>query len=246
LSFVLISLFLWYKTLQDRKKIFLQKELDLSSLQQEKNAAQLKAIISSFNPHFINNSLHWAQSRYQEDSTMVSVIGRLSENIEHIFMKTKNGQASHTLREELRLVENYILIQKVRFNNSFEYIPPNDEIAAQFADIEIPLMQLQIHVENAIEHGLRNRVASTFVKVECKDDGDYLYFIISDDGIGRPIAEKINSQGTQSGVEMLNNVHKIFNLRNEYHIKQWYEDDYIGDHGTRLHIKIPKQYKYVI
>lgn len=245
-SFGMLGLFYVYKTKQEKKKSLLVKDLELAEINQQKNEAQLQAVISSFNPHFVNNSLHWAQSRYNEDATMVKVIGRLSENIEYIFLKTKNGEAAHSLKEELRLVENYVLIQKARFKDTFDYFPPSTEAISNFEVFKLPIMQLQIHVENAIEHGLRNRVASTFVRIEIQEDPDFVTFIISDDGLGRRGAQAIQSRGTQSGVDMLKTIHEIFNKSNKHKITQWYEDDYLENHGTRLFIKIPKDYHYAI
>ena len=123
-------------------------ELALADKQRQ---TQLQAVISSFNPHFINNSLQWAQSRSLNDPLMTKVISRLSDNISHIFMHTKEGKAYHSLREELRLVENYVVIQLERFSHRFTYHPPKLEKTDPLLDTWIPIMQIQIHVENAIE-----------------------------------------------------------------------------------------------
>jgi streptogramin lyase len=244
LGVFLLSLFYFLRQKSKRVKLILEKDLKLAQMSQAQNQTQLKAIISSFNPHFINNSLHWAQSRYNEDETMVKVIGRLSENIQHIFVKTRKGQAVHSLREELRLVDNYVLIQKVRFKDSFEYIKPEQEIIDKLSDFQLPLMQLQIHVENAIEHGLRNRLESTHVTIEISEENDSIQFRVIDDGTGRINANEVGSKGTQSGTDMLKEVHNIFNQNNTHKITQYYEDNYLGTHGTIVIISIPKKYNY--
>ena len=111
-------------------------------------------------------------------------------------------------------------------------------------------MQSQIHVENAIEHGLRNRPQSRKLEVNIWDKNDYLDIKVTDWGIGRPAAKKLASQGTQQGVTMLNNLHSIFNKGNSQKIKSWYEDTPFRDHtsgieyGTIVHILIPKHYCY--
>jgi len=244
LGFTFLLFLYTQKQKSKREKLILEKDLQLSQLTQAHNQTQLQAIISSFNPHFINNSLHWAQSRYHEDKTLVKVIGRLSENIQHIFLKTKHGRATHSLQEELRLVENYILIQQVRFKDSFEYIPPDTDIVEKCKEYPIPIMQLQIHVENAIEHGLRNKVDSTYVQIKISYSESEIEYQIIDDGVGRIAANKMGSKGTQSGVSMLNQVHEIFNSINKNKISQTYEDNHVGDHGTKVIITIPKKYNY--
>ena len=235
---------------RQRRKI-LERDLELARLNREKDHLQLQSIISSFNPHFINNSLHWAQSRYRQDEDLVKLIGRLSENIRYIFSMTRSGLAHHSLEKEMQLVENYILIQQIRFKDSFAFRKPAPELLESYASFHLPLMQLQIHVENAIEHGLRNRVGSGFVALDIQEETDYLHFTIADDGCGRQTAEELNSRGTQTGTRMLKELHTMFNQSesNKEKIESWYEDaiftDELGNtYGTRVHIRIPKVYQY--
>ena len=116
----------------------------------------------------------------------------------------------------------------------------------------VPLMQLLIHVENAIEHGIRNDPIARSLQISLKDERDHLHFQIIDDGIGRARAKEIGSRGTQQGTQMLKNLHQIFNAQNEDKIKSWYEDQPFTNqetktrHGTIVHIKIPKRFNYVL
>ncbi len=241
-----ISGFIYYRKEQIKKNAI--KEISLSKLENEKEKLNVQAIISSFNPHFINNSLHWVQSRYYKDKDLTVMIGRLSQNIAYIFNKTKKGIPYHKLKEELILVENYIAIQKLRFNNSFEYFSNID--INKFANINVIVMQIQIHVENAIEHGLRNRAESKFVKIDLSEDDLYYYISIIDDGTGRKRAKQIGSQGSQSGVQMLDELYSIFNAnsRNQYKIKsKYYDDIFIKNNeyfGTKVVISIPKGFVF--
>ena len=114
-------------------------------------------------------------------------------------------------------------------------------------------MQLQIHIENAIEHGLRNRMASSFVELDITQMQDGIVFSITDDGGGRNKAKKLISKGTESGTKMLSNLHLIFNSnsKNSMPVTTEYEDDIFSDssglnYGTRVKIKIPKNYIYGI
>lgn len=237
--------FLIYRNRQRRQ--LLEKELLLNRLQNEKNNLQIQTIISSFNPHFINNSLHWVQSRYNKDESMVKLIGRLSENIAVIFGNTQKGKAYHSIEEELLIVRNYIAIQKIRFRNSFSYeeiLPKNQEILQQ----DILLMHLQIHIENAVEHGLRNRETGSFVRLKIEATKEAIIITIEDDGCGREFARKIGSKGTQTGTKMVQGLMKIFNENNTKKIEQKYEDhiftDKNGKYGTRIKIKYPKKLNY--
>lgn len=238
--------FFYYRNVQERNLV--QEQLSVQQLKSEKEQLQVQAIISSFNPHFINNSLHWIQSRYRKDHELVRVVGRLSENIHTIFHNTRQNKAFHTLEEELKIVDNYIAIQKIRFSDSFRFEKKIDE-SIDIGHINVFLLQIQIHVENAIEHGIRNRPESSYVKLTITKSEDELIIKIEDDGIGRIEAKKLMSKGTQSGVKMLNDLMLIFNRKNENNIRQYYEDGLFtsGDgiqYGTRVIIEIPKMYKY--
>lgn len=224
--------------------MLLQKDIKLKEQQAEMNNLHLQALISSFNPHFINNSLHWAQSRYSKDEDLVLLTDKLSRNLEYILIKTRATEPVHTFAQEMELTENYIEIQKIRFKDSFQYIPPTQAMMKKYSSIELPLMQIQIHVENAIEHGINNRLDSTYVKVTISENDDNYIIIIEDDGVGRPMAKKIKSSGTQNGTKMLRDLHNILN-QNEIVISQFYEDNIYGNYGTRVIIHISKKFHYV-
>lgn len=248
LAFVFGSALFSFFIYRNRKRHqLLEKELLLNRLHYEKNNLQIQTIISSFNPHFINNSLHWIQSRYNKDESMVKLIGRLSENIAVIFGNTQKGRAYHTIEKELLIVRNYIAIQKIRFRESFSYqeiLPENKDILQQ----NILLMHLQIHVENAVEHGLRNREAGKFLRLKIEETNNAVLLTIEDEGCGREYARQIGSKGTQTGTKMVQGLMKIFNENNKEKIEQKYEDniftDQNGKYGTRVLIIYPKNLNY--
>lgn len=214
--------------------------------------ARLHVIVNQLNPHFINNSLNWVGVRAadREDEAAAAVIEKLAENIRVIFQNSRRRQSMHSLREELKLVENYFHIQQARFGDRIAYIPPDRAMLERWGGkIYLPLMMIQIHAENALEHGLNNRKAGGWVKVEIEESTDFLRVIVEDNGIGRTAARHIRSLGTQQGVKMLNELIDILNRKNRLKISQRYEDDIFtgadGRHfGTRVVLKLPKQYKY--
>jgi LytS/YehU family sensor histidine kinase len=240
--------FFYYRTIQDKKAA--QAQLALQQLKSEKEQLQVQTIISSFNPHFINNSLHWVQSRYRKDNELVRVVGRLSENIHTIFKNTRQQKAHHTLEEELRIVDNYIAIQQIRFSDTFTFekvISPDVNIR----EVEVFLLQIQIHVENAIEHGIRNKEGSSMLRLSISAEDAFIKITIEDDGIGRPAASKMMSRGTQSGTKMLGDLQAIFNEKNRVKMRREYEDEIFTDvhgskYGTRVILYIPKTYHYEI
>jgi len=243
----LLGVFFFIRSQQKRE--LLQKNLQLAKLENEKDKQQIQAIISSFNPHFINNSLHWAQSRYNRDEPFVRVIGRLSANIRHLFAKTTDGKPYHTIHEELDIVKNYLAIQEERFKDEgYEYRLPTPDQLQEVGQERIFLMQLQILVENAIEHGIRHLEAGGYVEVQLEDRDDDIIFTVTDNGIGRTNAAAIGSTGTQQGLKMLRTLHELYNQKNNLAITMSYEDSPTLENGerrgTKVTVILPKQYNY--
>ena len=246
--FILFGGFMFYRKEQIKK--LSDKQVHLTKLAYEKDKMKIQAIINSFNPHFINNSLHCVQSRYRKDDVLVKLISNLSDNIARIFRKTKKGKAYHTLSNELKLVENYISIQQIRFSNSFSFEVINDA-SSEILDTNILLMHLQIHTENALEHGIRNRDKSTFVKIFITEEENSIVIKIEDDGGGRRVALANGSKGTQMGTKMIKQLIEIFNEKNQEKIIDYYEDDIFENEkgkkfGTRVVIKYPIRYEFKV
>lgn len=238
--------FLLYR--QRQRKLQFDTQLQLSTLENEKTDLLVQSIISSFNPHFINNSLHWIQSRYNKDEKLTRVIENLSKNLKTILATTQSGKAYHTLKDELEFVKKYTEIQQVRFP-SINFILPQD-VSEDCLMSDILIMQIQIHVENAVEHGINNREDGNTVKLNIENEDDYYSIIIEDNGIGRIAARDMKSNGTQQGTKMLASLHSIFNKINDLKITQVYQDEiYTGEngikYGTRVIIRIPKHYSYI-
>ena len=188
----------------------------------------------------------------RKDKEAVQVIDRISENIRMVFSKSRHGKPYHTLSDELHLVHNYLYVQKVRYGDLLNCQVPSIRNLSHLNSLSIPIMQIQIHVENAIEHGIRNRLSAGWVEVSIEDEGDYVHIQIIDDGVGREKAREMGSGGTQQGVSMLSNLHKIYNQKNENKIEFWYFDLPFVDkktgeeYGTVAHIRIPKDYHYAV
>lgn len=243
-----VSAILWLRYTKKRQQQ--RYELAAEKLKREKEALQIQAITSSLNPHFLNNTLHWVQAKVRKDEVASSIIDKLAENIRAVFQKSRNREAFHSLLDEMEMVRNYLSIQHRRFNGRYRFNLPGEEEVMLYRHIMLPLMQILIHTENAVEHGLRNRKGSSFLRIALKDEGPYLKIVIEDDGIGYSNARKKNIGGTRQGERMLNSLHEIFNPRNVRKIISNIEDNIYLDqdrregYGTRISILIPKRFSY--
>ena len=231
--------------------LYNKKQAEIERQHKEQNKLQVQAIVNQLNPHFINNALGWVQSQITNDEAQ-DVIQKLAENIGIVFLNTREKKAFHSLSAEVKLVKNYLVIQKYRFEERVTYILPEDAVLDRLGSTKIPLMLFQIHCENAVEHGIVKQKNGGYLKVTLEEqDKNYLKVVIEDNGIGRRKAAEIGSRGTQQGTKMLKELEEIFNKHNEFHLQSWYEDDIFTNekgekHGTRVHIVIPKNYIYDI
>ncbi|MCO6460289.1 MAG: histidine kinase [Saprospiraceae bacterium] len=229
-----------------------QKETEVEIMSKEKDMLRVHAIVNQLNPHFINNTLQWLQIRVDDDQEAVKVIGRLAENISTVFRNSRRKISFHSLENELLLASNYLYIQKVRFGDRLKIQVMDLAELSDLKEVMVPIMIIQIHAENAVEHGIRNNDdGSGTVSIRVKDAGEYVEIDIEDDGVGREAANRMGSKGTQNGTTMLSELERIYNKKNKMKISQTYIDkiflrDDGSGYGTRVEIRIPKEYEYVV
>ncbi|MBC8753110.1 histidine kinase [Kordia sp. YSTF-M3] len=149
------------------------------------NLLALKSLRTQMNPHFIFNALNSVNNyiaindernanRYlSEFSTLMRAV---LENSDEDFIP---------LSKELELLELYVRLEHMRFQDKFDYEINVDE-QLNVSDFQIPPMLLQPYIENAIWHGLRYREqkGQLRITISAKTD-ETLEIIIEDDGIGR-------------------------------------------------------------
>ncbi|MFN7119402.1 MAG: sensor histidine kinase, partial [Saprospiraceae bacterium] len=255
LIFIIIIIIAWYQNKLKQERILGELKEQQERQRRELLTVRVQAIVNQLNPHFIINALTWLQVRAQRsnDLSSVSIIERLAENLKIIFINSREKRAFHTLWDEMQLVENYFRIQKVRFGDKVTYHLPDSELIKKWGQcVRVPLMLLLIHVENAIEHGLKKKRGGGCVKITIEDKSkDYLIFTIEDTGIGRKKAGEIPSISTRQGTKMLAELIAIFNSKNDQKITQYYEDEIFIDlhgcpYGTRIIIQLPKIYTYAL
>ncbi|MEL6812472.1 MAG: histidine kinase [Bacteroidota bacterium] len=169
-------------------------------LVQEKELAQiqLKALRSQMNPHFVFNSLAAIQYYINSNDFDASEIYlvKFSKLIRRFFELSKENEI--TIAEELELLKNYLEVEKLRFRDQFEY-EINVDPALNGQQRKIPAMLLQPIVENAINHGIFNKLEKGCVTINFKHLGrDQLSVEIIDDGVGFVNTKKVGSKKIKS------------------------------------------------
>ena len=148
--------------------------------------SELIALQSQINPHFLYNtldSIFWSAQEYGADN-----IARMTVALSNVFrMSLNRGSAFWKISDELQLVNNYLLVQNMRFDDRFQVEIHLDEA---LMDKQIIKLILQPIVENAVQHGLEKRSGKGSIRITAEEEGDNLTFIIQDNGIGFQVDEE--------------------------------------------------------
>ena len=141
--------------------------------------AQLKALEAQINPHFLYNTLsaiNWrAKMRgAQEISDMVEALS----NLLRVTLNDDSGLIP--LEKELSLVQSYIVIQRIRFDETLDYMLAVE--ADELKDVLIPKLTLQPLIENAIRYGLEQSTQICRVQLSVRRQGAQLVLLVQNDG----------------------------------------------------------------
>jgi LytS/YehU family sensor histidine kinase len=148
-------------------------------------------------PHFMFNTLNSiaALVRDRRNDAAVSMIVGLSEFLRRASADSHRSQV--TLREEVEYLQRYVEIQQVRFG---ERLRVSVDIPDDLLDAQVPDLLLQPLVENAIKHGITQRVAGGTVRVAGARRNGSLYLSVYNDGPGF----QEDWQATSAGVGLAN------------------------------------------
>jgi anti-sigma regulatory factor (Ser/Thr protein kinase) len=234
-----------------------QAQLDLSETRREKDRMQISTLAGTINPHFISNAIEWLQSAYlvgRPIEKMDEMAENLSDVIRMIFTKAFSETPSHPLKTELDLVERYFRTVNIQYDEAYDFrLPPQEDIDA-LGHHEVLLMQLQVHVENAVEHGLRYRNKANKVSIRLSQDDDYIYATVEDDGAGVDyVREKQAEMNRRNGVgtSIMRKLQYTFNQYNQLLLDTTIDSPTSTDkdgkpYGTCVTVVIPKHYSYAL
>lgn len=205
-----------FQTVLDEFHLLTNKMEDLiernEKIAENKRQLEIKHLENQFNPHFVFNTLETL--RYE--------MAFNQENAENMIVALANlmrysinqGPSEVLLKTELRYVEDYLLIQKVRFGERLQYQIQTD---ALYGECEIPKLILQNLVENAIKHCMEQTLSLTItIKASIEDDMLVLQVLDNGQGISQDKLIQIEAalqQDTQPNENIgLFNTNKIIEL----------------------------------
>jgi len=161
-----------------------------AALNQQLTESRMTALRSQMNPHFIFNILNSINSFIIENKTLIAS-NYLNDFSRLVRMVLEHSQKNLIpLSEELKALKLYLELESRRLENSFDYrIELENDIA--LSSFLVPPLLIQPFVENAIWHGLRNKETPGKVEIKIGRHENGLIILITDDGIGREAAKKI-------------------------------------------------------
>ena len=186
---------------------FHEKSLKENELRNLVTQAELKSLKFQINPHFIFNSLNSmsALTNVNPDKAR-SMILKLAEFLRYTLVN--NEQQKNKLSEELRSIRLYLEIEKIRFEDKFDY---NEDVSLESRNILVPSMILQPLIENAIKHAVYESLEKVTLKFKGTVKDGFLNLSLENN-----FDETIKyTRGTGIGLQNINNRLKlIYGLNN--------------------------------
>jgi two-component system, LytTR family, sensor kinase len=153
-----------------------------------KTEFELQSLKAQMNPHFMFNSMNSIRALVDENPekakqaiTMLSVI--LRSNL------TLGKKQTIPLKEELELVEKYLALEKIRFE---ERLQVKLDIEPEMLQFEIPPFMLQTLVENGVKHGVSKQLMGGEIRITVAGSKDSMMIAIANSGTYQP---KHNGEG---------------------------------------------------
>lgn len=162
-------------------KKYIEKEY-LLEIQQQK--AEYRALQSQINPHFLYNTLNGfvALNRMGEQKVLERSILELSR----LFRYACSGREVVMVQEEMKFLDDYLKLEKLKYEERLEYIIWTDEASRQK---KIPKLLLQPLVENSIKHGMGDTDRPVMIQIlartkKAKGIGSVTVLTVRDNGAG--------------------------------------------------------------
>jgi len=224
------------KLIQDVYEADIQKK----SLELERKQAELNAMQSQINPHFLFNTLESIRikSLLKNETETAEIVKCLSKIFRRMLVW---GNDLITVRMENEYIMDYLRIQKYRFSEKFNY-----EILVQEEVMEhkICKMTIQPFIENACVHGIEGISGNGLISLSIKKEDDRLMILIEDNGYGISPEQLIELRKSLKENDSFTDSN--IGIRNVYNrLKLLYGNDFVLNiestpyKGTKVCVKVP-------
>lgn len=228
-----------------RESVLLNEKYQLEILKME---AELCALQAQINPHFLYNTLEMIKGLVFSEDPQGNVINA-TQALSDMFKYNLDTGYIAKIIDEVKHIENYLMIQNLRFNNSVHLI---NNLDTDILNCSIVRFTFEPIIENAIIHGFKNKRADNNIRLFSEIMEEKLIIYISDDGVGigdeklTEIRKMLSSgeynlgSGKKGGIG-------IFNVNGR--IKRYFGPEYgiditsSGGKGTTVSISLPREYE---
>lgn len=197
-------------------KIRLSQAKKKASVEMEISELERAALQAQMNPHFIFNSLNSLQSyiNHNEKESSNIFLSHFSRLIRGTLKAS--GLKEISLQSEIDLLKSYLELEKMRFNNRFDYkITVEDSIDPE--SITLPPMITQPLIENAVIHGMAGKSSGGMIELNYRvDAGNVLIITLKDNGVGLNHFQTKQTGGHKStGLDNTKKRLKLLNYENK-------------------------------
>jgi len=215
-----------------------QTKIKQQQQQAEMNQTLLRA---QMNPHFVFNAMSVIQSYIYDNDTKNSAKFLVNFSKLMRLILENSSKESIPISVEYDILEKYLNIQKLRFEDRFEFKIEVDEVL-YLEEAVIPPMITQPFIENAIEHGRLHLREDGFINIHFFKFEDMLRITVEDNGVGRKGAELNKKSKEHKSMAMKITRDRIDNLNKKYRSDGFLlvEDfNKVEETGTKVLISIP-------
>ncbi len=234
----LLGLYLLIQVIRDRAK-------KSSEIKEKMIELRMQALRAKMNPHFIFNTINSIQYflTTNEKRTALEYLSKFARLMR--LTLEFSDKTTISISEELESLKLYLDLEKLRFENKFDYkidIEPQIDTRRMM----IPHMLIQPYVENAVKHGIQNKIDKGMVKISVKKKDNEIYYVIEDNGIGirksLELKQQENIQQKSSGMEITRDRINLLNLEQKENERLEITDlseESTEKTGTKVEITIP-------
>lgn len=208
--------------------------------------AELLALHSQINPHFLFNALesirmHSLLKQENETSEMVERLAKLQRQY------TEWDEDEISISQELEFVKAYLELQKYRFGDRLSF---DIDVDDDCLNLLIPKLTIVTFVENACVHGIESKTTPGWIFVRASSDGEFMTLEIEDTGIGMEEDESRNLLRRMrfANIEMLKEKGRVGIINACLRLKMISDEETSFDldsepgTGTLVSIKVPVKY----
>ncbi len=157
-----------------------ESKLRENNIELAKNKAQLDALISQINPHYLFNVLESIRMKsiIKNEKETAGIIKHLSKSFRHTISW---DESIIPIKKELEIANDFLIVQKYRFGDKLNYV---FNVEDECYNVLIPRLTLQPFIENSCIHGIEKSSSPGTIVIDIKKIDNNLICKITDDGVG--------------------------------------------------------------